>query len=113
MKFEHTFQTNGSGFWSSHARPVKVLRLDIHKFRSSDAGELRIYFDTTVWDVSKHGLVYTDKQFIAELSAKLSSMGINVDSLTYSEQGMQGDDYVSCDIDANFIRDFQKACRSA
>jgi hypothetical protein len=52
------------------------------------------------------GLIYTDKQFKRELREYLVSLGFTqaeADDVEYSEQGMQGDSYVSCDVGAVFI----------
>jgi hypothetical protein len=60
-----------------------------------------VYFDTKTWDVTKHGLIYTDRQFKQELNAFLAAQGLC--EAEYSEQGMQGDNYVSLDVDEEFI----------
>jgi len=66
-------------------------------------GELRVYFDTATWDVDSQGLIYTDPGFFAGLKQYLESQGINITDISYSEQGMQGDDYVSLDVGQHFI----------
>ena len=67
-----------------------------------DFGELRVYFNTKTWDISKHGLIYTDSQFLRDLIRFLAAHGLALD-VDYSEQGMQGDDYVSLDVEGKFI----------
>jgi hypothetical protein len=52
------------------------------------------------------GLIYTDKLFKAELRAYLQTLGFTAEEandVEYSEQGMQSDNYVSCDVGAKFI----------
>jgi hypothetical protein len=70
-----------------------------------DFGELCVYFDTEDWDVNTDGLIYTDKQFLQELNAFLLQQGLT--EVGYSEQGMQGDNYVSLDVGAEFIKSFK------
>ena len=53
---------------------------------------------------SKHGLIYTDRQFLRELRAFLDAHGLPGADVDYSEQGMQGDNYVSLDIGKDFLR---------
>ena len=47
--------------------------------------------------------IYTDSGFISRMKAFLFSIGLNFDGVDYSEQGMQGYNYVSCDADDSFI----------
>ena len=68
-----------------------------------DFGELCVYFNDRHWDVNIDGLIYTDPQFMAELKQFLVAHGLAGTDVSYSEQGMQGDDYVSCDVGAEFI----------
>jgi hypothetical protein len=65
-------------------------------------GELRVYFDTDTWDVNVHGLIYTDRGFLKELREFLNAHGLPGADVSYSEQGMQGDDYVSLDAGHKF-----------
>jgi hypothetical protein len=71
-------------------------------------GELRVYFDIDTWDVNELGLIYTDGQFMGELRALLKAHGLPGDDVSYSEQGMQGDDYVSCDVGTKFYTAWMK-----
>ena len=99
-----TLHTDGSGLWSEAARPVRVVGLAMgYRDDENEFGELRVYFDTSSWDVAQHGLIYTDDQFLSELDAALSKLGLAGDDVGYSEQGMQGNDYVSLDVGADFI----------
>lgn len=95
--------TCGDGYWSDIAKPVLITDLQLgYVNEDSDFGELRVYFDTGTWDVNEDGLIYTDSQFYAELQEFIKEQGLVVD-LCYSEQGMQGDDYVSLDVGAEFL----------
>lgn len=97
IKMPVVINTNGYGFWSSAIKKVTVVKLEVL------GRELRVFFDTTTWDVNKDGLIYTDPLFISELRAHLEDNGMDTDDLTYSEAGMQGQDFVSCDIDLAFL----------
>jgi hypothetical protein len=103
---EAEFETGGNGLWSIMAKPVTIKGMTIPKVRVDANGkyaELRIYFDTQTWDTAKDGLIYTDKKFLAEAKEYLTRAGYDVSDLTYSEQGKQGDDFVSFDVGDNFI----------
>ncbi len=99
-------KTSGGGYWSNTQARVRVtdLRLDLVNDDDEEPfGELRVYFDTATWDVNRLGLIYTDPGFFAGLKQHLESQGIDVTDLSYSEQGMQGTDYVSLDVGQHFI----------
>lgn len=99
--------TDGSGYWSEKRKEVRVTELAVHVFESGDGeedfGELCVHFNTNSWRPDVDGLIYTDKQFMQELQAYLNSIGIAGNDVSYSEQGMQGDNFVSCDIGKAFI----------
>ena len=104
IAFTKTPHTNGSSLWSDRAKAVKVTDISVHYIDDvRDFGELCVHFDTASWDVDEDGLIYTDEQFLAELLAALKDEGFDVSDVSYSEQGMQGDDYVSLDVGPNFI----------
>jgi hypothetical protein len=102
-----TLNTAGNGLWSSEERAVTITNIDLDQgtqWEGEDEifGELRVYFDTATWDTREDGLIYTDKLFLAELRAFLNAHGLPGDDVWYSEQGMQGDDYVSLDAGTEF-----------
>jgi hypothetical protein len=95
--------TCGDGYWSNVAKPVLVTDMQLGYVNDEgDFGELRVYFDTEFWDVNVDGLIYTDSQFYADLQQLIKAQGLVVD-LCYSEQGMQGDNYVSLDVGKEFL----------
>ena len=102
-----TLNTNGTGYWSTTAKAVDVEALDLQYITNDkDFGELCIHFNTNDWDTATDGLIYTDKLFMRELRAYLQTVGFTqaeADDVNYSEQGMQSDNYVSCDVGAVFI----------
>jgi len=101
-----TFNTNGKGYWSNVQKAVEIVDMQVAYINDErDFGELRVYFNTDTWDVNVDGLIYTDKQFRNELQAFLIAHGLPGKDVSYSEQGMQGDNYVSFDIvSAKFLR---------
>lgn len=108
-KVNATLNTNGNGYWSSAKQAVEITRLQLAYINDElDFGELRVYFNKATWDVNKLGLIYTDKQFMRELKELLTQKGFDVKDVSYSEQGMQGDNYVSCDVGECFINTFME-----
>ena len=101
--------TNGDGHWSKHARPVGIIDLQIGYIDDDlEFGELRVVFDTDTWDTKLHGLIYTDRKFIDELRTYLYSVGLVGIDAEYSEQGMQGRNFVSFDIGKSFIDSWER-----
>ena len=102
-----TLHTNGQGLWSDIATAVDITKLDLQYVSNErDFGELCVYFNTDSWDVNTNGLVYTDPLFLFELREYLVSLGFTAEEaqdVSYSEQGMQTDAYVSCDVGLDFI----------
>ena len=108
-KISATLNTAGDGYWSSTAKAVEVTGLQLSYINDElDFGELRVRFAAASWDTAKHGLIYTDAQFMAELKELLTSMGFDSSDVSYSEQGMQGDNYVSCDVGELFINTYMQ-----
>ena len=102
-----TLHTNGNGYWSSKATAVDIesLRLQYCNYER-DFGELCVHFTSASWDTATDGLIYTDKLFMTELRAYLQTLGFTAEEandVSYSEQGMQSDNYVSCDVGLDFI----------
>lgn len=115
-------RTAGNGLWSSATRKLTHRHMELRskRFEGDEWGELRVYFTKRDWDVNKHGLVYSDGYaskdtgWIYDFRGGLRAMGFTrLASLdvNYSEQGMQGDNYVSLDADKRFIREFTKMAR--
>ena len=107
MQIFTTLHTNGNGYWSSKATAVSITKLDLQYISNErDFGELCIHFNTATWDTAVDGLIYTDKLFMQELRAYLQTVGFTAEEandVSYSEQGMQSDNYVSCDVGLDFI----------
>lgn len=104
IKFNAVVNVAGTGYWSDHEGQVQCTGANIAYINEdNDFGELRIYFDTTTWNCDELGLIYTDRQFISEIREIFSSAGFDVSDLEYSEQGMQGDNFVSMDVGEKFL----------
>jgi hypothetical protein len=115
METTTILNTDGTGYWSRAVQAVVVTGIDclVSKYEDRDGerlyGELRVGFDTASWLTDELGLIYTDKLFLKELREFLVSQGFTAeeaDQVEYSEQGMQGDDYVSLDADAAFCSEW-------
>jgi hypothetical protein len=99
-----TLNTVGDGLWSLAQRAITITAIDVpYTNKEGTFGELRIYFDPDTWPTQELGLIYTDGQFMRELRELLDSMGYSGRDVDYSEQGMQGSDYVSCDVGVSFL----------
>lgn len=108
-KLNVTLNTNGCGYWSSVAKAVKIVGMDLPYIDDcKEFGELRVYFDPTSWNVKKDSLIYTDRQFEKELKAYLTNIGLVSKDVSYSEQGMQGLNYVSLDVGKHFIKSYEQ-----
>jgi hypothetical protein len=108
-KVNATLNTNGNGYWSRAKAAVEITEMGIAYINDErDFGELRVYFNKATWDVHKLGLIYTDKQFMQELKELLTNLGFDASDVSYSEQGMQGNGYVSCDVGERFINSFMQ-----
>ena len=107
MQIFTTLTTGGDGLWSNKRKAVDIesLRLQYCNYER-DFGELCVHFTPASWDTATDGLIYTDKQFMQELRAYLQTIGFTeaeANDVNYSEQGMQTDEYVSCDVGAVFL----------
>jgi len=108
-KVNATLNTSGGGCWSDTAKTVEITELVLAYTNDElDFGELCVYFNTKTWDTNKDGLIYTDPLFLKELCRMLDALGFDSSDVSYSEQGMQGDEYVSCDVGECFINTFMQ-----
>ena len=97
------FSTAGDGYWSNVSKSVEITDMQLGYVNDEgDFGELRVYFNTDTWNVNTDGLIYTDTLFKQDLMQFVKQQGLVVD-LCYSEQGMQGDNYVSLDVGKEFL----------
>lgn len=108
---EVDIETSGDGYWSDVSKHVSVTGFDVRicNFLEEDYGELRVFFKQDSWIIDEDGLIYTDKNFKKELRQVLQAHGFDSSDVSYSEQGMQGDDYVSFDIGPKFIASWKNS----
>ena len=109
---ETVFQTVGDGYWSNRQADVRIVSIDVPYLDSTETefAELVVFFDVQDWNCEQHGLIYTDSQFLTDLRQHFVDNGFSqraVNDIDYSEQGMQGDDYVSLDVGEVFLREWR------
>lgn len=108
------FRTSGTGLWSKVSRGVGCYRMDVDvstDYTTGDFwGEAMVFFHPSSWNIHDDGLIYTDEQFLIDLKTYLwEVVGMDPEAacdIDYSEQGMQGDNYVSFDVGDSFILEF-------
>lgn len=109
IKFGAIIKTAGDGFWSTHQQNVQCTIAEVSYVNSPQTfGELRVYFDTNSWNVDESGLIYTDDGFLAGVHEAFKLAGFDPSDIEYSEQGMQGDNYVSMDVGEKFLTSWEK-----
>ena len=98
------FMTAGDGYWSNVQKAVEITDMRVAYVNDEkNFGELRVVFNTATWDVDTDGLIYTDSDFLNELQLFLAQHGLAGADVDYSEQGMQGDSFVSLDVGKAFL----------
>jgi len=108
-KVNAKLHTAGDGYWSRKQTAVEVTHLQLAYTNDElDFGELRVRFNPATWDTAKDGLIYTDSLFLEDLCLTLDALGFDASDVSYSEQGMQGDTYVSLDVGERFINTFMQ-----
>lgn len=96
------FNTCGDGYWSDIAKEVYVESISMYIANDAEDGDgdLAVNYTEDTWLNSAYGLIYTDSLFLQQVKQFLIDNGFNADAvnaITYSEQGMQDDERVSCD----------------
>lgn len=93
-----SIRTSGNGLWSKVEKLVIVTKIEF----DSEFEGITAHFDAKTWDVAKDGLIYTDPGFLGGLMSYLFTYcpaeGIDWSRLQYTEQGMQGVDWVSLEL---------------
>ena len=112
MQVFATLHTNGLGYWSNKAKAVDITQLRLQYCNpEKDFGELCVHFTEASWNTATDGLIYTDKLFRTELRAYLQTIGFTAEEandVSYSEQGMQTEEYVSFDVGAKFLAGLER-----
>jgi hypothetical protein len=112
MKVKFVCGTNGRGLWSDIKKKIRIVRIcTCYINDDEDFGELQAVFHLKDWDIKKYGLIYTDPLWLKEFKECLISIGftkVAARDVSYSEQGMQGDDYVSMDVGKKFLEESKR-----
>ena len=102
-------QTKGDGYWS-HTIPTTVsiskielevgkAYVDLYNYRPFLPIYMKAYFPKKSWNTEKQGLIYTDslwiKNFREQFKVRFPAMAWMAGKIDYTEQGMQGSNYVS------------------
>ena len=107
-KVSFVTRTDGKGYWSTVARKsIRINRVAIASISDDgEYGELHAYFDESEWNVESDGLIYSDQAWMKSFRSCMATLGFSVQALadiSYTEQGMQGTDYVSLDVSQDFL----------
>lgn len=111
-------RTSGNGYWSNQKKFVTINRVILAYIADEGHfGELRAYFDPVEWNVYDNGLIYSDMGWKHSfLTCMEKTFGFSPDAIldvSYSEQGMQGETYVSMDVGQQFITECNALYRFA
>lgn len=116
--FNRAVPTAGDGYYTKSKKNVVLKHAVVSTYEYTeededfgeevDHGELCVYFDPESWNVYEDNIIYTDTLFKEKLKELLAEFGISDKSIGYSEAGMQGDDYVSFDINGESLSTFFK-----
>lgn len=100
--------TKGDGHWSETKRTVATSKIEMEvgeasvslwEYRVCLPVYFRAFFPKRAWDTDKYGLIYTDslwlKDFREQFKTRFPAMAWMANKIDYTEQGMQGDNYVS------------------
>jgi hypothetical protein len=105
IKLNRKLAVGGDGDWSEKEAIVTITGIDYN------GHTVDLFFDTNDWDTYEDGLIYTDSVFFKEACALFNNLGLS-DDIYYSEQGMQGDDYVNLDVGPGFARTWKAFVKS-
>lgn len=105
FELESVCRTDGSGLWSQHTAAVRVMHMVVRVLEQW--AYIDVFFDRDTWDTRQHGLIYTDKLWLRDLHELLSTKyGVPpsvLETITYTEQGMQGRRHVSLEGSAEIM----------
>lgn len=97
-----SISTSGTGFWSTVVKPVTITKIEIDSDPEFNY-LVNVYFDTKTWNPEEDGLIYSDEPFIQALRQYLANSPEwkdtrNLNDLHYTEQGMQGNNFISLEF---------------
>ena len=92
------------------ARIVPIYRVVLElPIEQNDIGGLRAFFKVNCWRVNRDGLIYGNDFWLNDFRRNLgNAMGVKFhdDDLEYSEQGLQGNNYVHLDVSSEATKFF-------
>lgn len=98
-------QTNtcGTGLWTSEKKLVEIEQLGYRVIEGYGKDNtfylmLNVFFNTRRWNIERHGLIYTDPRWLRHFNSELRRVfpkTLGKIRFDYTEQGMQGNNYVS------------------
>lgn len=104
-------QTKGDGYWSATNRTVATSKIEMEVGEASVSlwsftvhlpVYFRAFFPKRSWDTDKYGLIYTDslwlKDFREQFKTRFPALAWMAGKINYTEQGMQGNNYVSLSV---------------
>ena len=95
-----TFHTSGDGYWSNEKKAVTIQSVHVVELEDISTFMVNVIFDTNDWNTEEDGLIYTDPQALSELKTILADhIAYDFSELKYTEQGMQGSDSISLEVD--------------
>lgn len=95
--------TDGSGLYTKKIVKDIPIKLEAElRINNGVLGVLNVYFRPEDWNPKVDNLIYTDKKFQSCINKILKGMGYR-ETIEYSEQGMQGSNYVNFDLPQSFI----------
>lgn len=102
-------ETDGGGLWSNVAQKVAILGIELSYIdHECEYVAIEAKFAEAEWCVRDKGLIYTDHKWLDTFRAALQTQ-LNVPqaaamAVDYSEQGMQGGNFVHLDCGKEFYR---------
>ena len=109
--FKPSCSTDGRGMWTRAKRLVKVEDIITGNVEIDEdfcIVKFHVYFTPRSWSVRKYGLIYLDHRWIKEFRAALVKIGFSkkaAEEVYYTEQGDQGQEYVSLEAGQVFLRE--------
>lgn len=112
--------TNGRGLWSETKRTTHTRRLKLWLDSINDGNGLLVsvqaYFPRKEWNTKRDGLIYTDEGWLSQFRRDFNNRRfvkglIAQRNLDYTEQGMQGEDYVSLEFDIKGKSKIKEFCK--
>jgi hypothetical protein len=105
-KVSFVCHTDGRGYWSKSKKKIVHNKLRLWYDSGENHGSLNVFFNKEYWDIENHGLIYTDDNWLKEFKAELKRIGFKKFKADFSEQGLQGDNYVDLDVDKSFAKEY-------